>query len=118
LPERRVLYLIWKKPWMTVSRDTYIARTLSLVGWRTVGHDARVRYPALDITAGLLRRTDVVLFSSEPFPFTETHLEEFAGAYPCPGVRLAAIDAQMVSWYGSRAIAGLRYLKDFAAGIG
>ncbi|MCH6591378.1 MAG: ABC transporter substrate-binding protein [Proteobacteria bacterium] len=118
LPKRSVLYLIWKKPWMTVSRDTYIARTLSLVGWRTVGHDARVRYPAVDITAALLRRTDVVLFASEPFPFTETHMEEFAGAYPCRGVRLAAIDAQMVSWYGSRAIAGLRYLEDLAAGIG
>ncbi len=118
LPKRSVLYLIWKKPWMTVSRDTYIARTLSLVGWRTVGHDAHVRYPAVDITPALLRRTDVVLFASEPFPFTETHMEAFAGAYPCRDVRLAAIDAQMVSWYGSRAIAGLRYLKDFAAGIG
>ena len=118
LRERSVLYLIWKKPWMTVSRDTYIARTLSLVGWRTVGHDRHVRYPAVDITPGLLGRTDVVLFSSEPFPFKESHLEEFAAAYPCPDVRLAAIDAQMVSWYGSRAIAGLRYLKDFAAGIG
>ena len=117
LRERSVLYLIWKKPWMTVSRDTYIARTLSLVGWRTVAHDADVRYPAVDITAGLFEETDVVLFSSEPFPFTEKHMEEFAGAYPCQGVRLAAIDAQMVSWYGSRAIAGLRYLKDFAAGI-
>ncbi|MCH7956544.1 MAG: ABC transporter substrate-binding protein [Proteobacteria bacterium] len=117
LRERSVLYLIWKKPWMTVSRDTYIARTLSLVGWRTVGHDADVRYPAVDITEGLLEDTDVVLFSSEPFPFKESHLEEFAAAYPCPDVRLAAIDAQMVSWYGSRAIAGLRYLKDFAAGI-
>ncbi len=102
---------------MTVSRDTYIARTLSLVRWQTVGHDRHVRYPAIDITAGLLRGTDVVLFASEPFPFTETHLEAFAGAYPCRGVRLAAIDAQMVSWYGSRAIAGLRYLEDFAAGL-
>ena len=101
-----------------VSRDTYIARTLALVGWRTVGHDADVRYPAVDITHGLLEETDVVLFASEPFPFTETHMEEFAGAYPCQDVRLAAIDAQMVSWYGSRAIAGLRYLEDLAAGIG
>jgi ABC-type Fe3+-hydroxamate transport system substrate-binding protein len=117
LPERDVLYLIWKKPWMTVSRDTYIARTLSLVGWRTVGHDADVRYPAVDITAELLRGTDVVLFASEPFPFTEAHMEAFAADYPCRDARLAAIDAQMVSWYGSRAIAGLKYLKDFAAGI-
>ncbi len=115
LPGRSVLYLIWRKPWMTVSRDTYIARTLSLVRWQTVGDDTGVRYPAVDITPGLLERTDVVLFGSEPYPFTATHMEAFAGAYPCQGVRLAAIDAQMVSWYGSRAIPGLRYLEDFAA---
>jgi len=31
---RRVLYCIWQDPWMTVSRDTYIARMLELVGWQ------------------------------------------------------------------------------------
>ena len=31
LPSRRVLYLIWRDPWMTVSSDTYISRTLALV---------------------------------------------------------------------------------------
>jgi ABC-type Fe3+-hydroxamate transport system substrate-binding protein len=36
LPRRRVLYLIWKDPWMTVSRDTYISRTLALFGLDTV----------------------------------------------------------------------------------
>lgn len=27
-----VLYLIWREPWMTVCRDTYISRMLALVG--------------------------------------------------------------------------------------
>ena len=35
-PPASVLYLIWREPWMTVSRDTYISRTLALVGWETV----------------------------------------------------------------------------------
>jgi hypothetical protein len=35
LPRRDVLYLIWRKPWMTVSRDTYISRMLALIGWDT-----------------------------------------------------------------------------------
>ena len=40
LPERRVLYLIWKEPWMTVSADTYIARMLAKIRWR-IEHDYR-----------------------------------------------------------------------------
>ena len=31
LPRRRVLYFIWKKPWMGISRGTYIANALALV---------------------------------------------------------------------------------------
>jgi len=29
LPERRVLYLIWKRPWMTISADTYVSNMLA-----------------------------------------------------------------------------------------
>ena len=36
LADERVLYLIWREPWMTVARDTYIAATLAEVGWSTV----------------------------------------------------------------------------------
>jgi ABC-type Fe3+-hydroxamate transport system substrate-binding protein len=37
LPRERVLYVIWKSPWMTISRDTYIARTLAARGSRSQG---------------------------------------------------------------------------------
>lgn len=121
-PERRVLYLIWQDPWMTVSRDTYVSRMLALVGWRTVAHDPATRYPAVTIDAALLREVDIVLFSSEPFPFTEQHLDAFrtAHSWPSPGggPALALVDGEMLSWYGSRAIAGLTYLRDKAAGLG
>lgn len=112
LPRRRVLYLIWKDPWMTVSRDTYISRMLDLVNWETVGDDPRVRYPTIDLDGSILDGTDLVLFSSEPFPFRKRHLEAFSERFP--GVRFTVIDAEMVSWYGSRAIKGLQYLRDFA----
>ena len=115
LPERRVLYLIWKDPWMTVSGDTYISRTLGLVNWRTARHDDTVRYPVLDMDAELLDACDLVLFSSEPFPFAEAHLEEFGAAFPAHAAKARLIDAEMVSWYGSRAIAGLDYLRRLAA---
>lgn len=115
-PERRVLYLIWKRPWMTVSQNTYIASMLALFGMRTVCHDPQRRYPEVTIDAALLAETDLVLFSTEPFPFATKHRDAFARQFQIDGQpRLLAIDGKMVSWYGSRAIDGLRYLRSFAA---
>jgi len=114
LPERRVLYLIWKDPWMTVSPDTYISRTLGLVNCRTARHDDAARYPVVDMDAELLDACDLVLFSSEPFPFNEAHLDEFSAAFPAHAAKARLIDAEVVSWYGSRAIAGLDYLYRLA----
>jgi ABC-type Fe3+-hydroxamate transport system substrate-binding protein len=114
LPRRRVLYLIWRDPWMTVSRDTYISRTLGLVNWRTAGHNDAERYPVVDMDEELLGACDLVLFSSEPFVFTGEHVEEFGAAFPAHAAKARLIDAEMVSWYGSRAIAGLDYLRCLA----
>lgn len=113
-PERRVLYLIWKEPWMTVSSETYISRMLALARWRTVPEETASRYPAIALEEGLLSRCARVLFSSEPFPFSSSHLEAFRGAFPAHADKARLIDAQMVSWYGSRAIAGIDYLRRFA----
>ena len=115
LPSRRVLYLIWKEPWMTVSRDTYISRTLSLVHWETAAHDPGTRYPEVELDAALLAGVDLVLLASEPFPFKPEHGALVRTAPGGDRVPIALIDAEMVSWYGSRAIRGLRYLAEFAA---
>ena len=48
-PKRQVLYLIWRKPWMGISRDTYIARLLALVGWETLPVESARRYPELKL---------------------------------------------------------------------
>ena len=114
-PPRRVLYLIWKEPWMTVSRDTYISRTLALVRWETAAHDPGVRYPEVALDERLLAGVDLVLLSTEPYPFKPGHAALVRAAPGGSGVPVALIDAEMVSWYGSRAIRGLRYLEDFAA---
>lgn len=114
-PKRRVLYLIWRNPWMTVSRDTYVSRTLALVNFLTACDDPGRRYPELALGPELLAGVDLVLLSSEPFPFKERHIAEIracAGAR-CPSVRL--FDGEMASWYGSRAIRAMDYLARFAA---
>ena len=110
-PAERVLYLIWRHPWMTVGPDTYIARMLALVGWQAWSPPDTARYPTLRLE-GAAGRVDRVLLSSEPYPFRERHLAEVRAALPSVPVEL--IDGEQVSWYGSRAITGVGYLADYA----
>ncbi len=113
-PRRRVLYLIWREPWMGISRETYISRTLALVGWETLPAESAARYPTLEMERSLLDPADLILFSSEPYRFQPADLAAFAQEYACPPEKLRRIDGEMTSWYGSRAIQGLRYLGQFA----
>lgn len=106
-----VLYLIWKEPWMTVSRDTYISRTLALAGWDTVPAGATARYPQIMLDEDLLQDAQRVLLSSEPYRFRDRDLEELRALPIMRGKTLALIDGEMTSWYGNRAIAGLDYLR-------
>ena len=110
--KKSVLYLIWKDPWMTVARDTYVSRTLGLFGLQTVPEHAAARYPKLDHLE--VDGIDLVLLSTEPYRFREPHAKEIR---QLTGKPVSLIDGEMTSWYGSRAIPGLRYLSDFAASL-
>jgi ABC-type Fe3+-hydroxamate transport system substrate-binding protein len=111
MPPQTVLYAIWKKPWMTVSRDTYVSAMLATVGWKTLPAQADKRYPELSDDDSAWRAADRILLSSEPYSFGDEHIkmlrEEQALTQP-----IELIDGEMTSWYGVRAIAGLRYLAD------
>ena len=111
---RTALYLIWKSPWMTISQDTYISRFLSIGGWQTIPHNPTIRYPEIEINNSLLDKVDDVLFSSEPFTFTDAHISVFNKTFANHAQKVRRIDGEMVSWYGSRAIQGLSYLKEFS----
>lgn len=111
----QVLYLIWRAPWMTVSRDTYVSRTLALAGLDTVPDNPGERYPEIAL-ADAARQADAVLLSSEPFPFKDRHLGEVRDVVR--GMRpVVPIDGEMTSWYGSRAPLGLDYLARFREGL-
>ena len=109
LPREAVLYPIWRDPWMTVRRDTYIAAMLAAAGWDTLPTEAASRYPAFDWHAPWLADLQRVLLPSEPYAFTARDAAEVGGLACRPVTR---IDGEMISWYGSRAIAGLRYLGE------
>jgi ABC-type Fe3+-hydroxamate transport system substrate-binding protein len=106
-----VLYLIWKAPWMTVSRDTYIADMLARVGLNTLAPPSERRYPEIDWSTLPAARADLVLFSSEPYRFRERDALAFAREHGLPPSRCRTIDGEMTSWYGPRAIEGLGYLS-------
>ena len=109
----RVLYLIWRAPWMTVGPQTYIARMLAQVGLTAVAPSSAQRYPEVDFDRFGAENFDAVLLSSEPYRFGDAHLRELR-ADPRLGDRpVLMIDGEMTSWYGSRAIAGLEYLREF-----
>jgi ABC-type Fe3+-hydroxamate transport system substrate-binding protein len=112
-----VLYLIWREPWMTVARDTYISRLLAHVGWRTLpaadgGPHGAGRYPTLTGDEPWLAGVREVLLSSEPYAFDASHLEEARAL--CPQARVRLVDGELLSWYGPRTAAGLRYLRTLA----
>ena len=112
LPLEYVLYLIWREPWMTIASDTYISAMLAEVGWETLpgvkgGEVGAARYPAFGWDAPWLPKVERVLLSTEPYRFQDRHIDEVAALAACPAL---LIDGEMASWYGSRVIAGLRYL--------
>jgi len=113
-PARQVCYFCWRDPWMTISRDTYIARSLALLNWHTAGHRDDTRYPEIAVDEALLRDAELFLFSSEPFAFTPDHAAAFASEHGISPARCLIIDGEYTSWYGSRAIPAMRYLLDFA----
>ncbi len=112
----RVLYLIWKDPWMAVASDTYIAQTLACVGWNVTippgGWSGAARYPVIPDIETAAHNVDRVLLSSEPFMFRQQHVAELRDQLNVP---IDLIDGEMTSWYGSRAIRGLAYLRTFRA---
>ncbi|GIV61904.1 MAG: iron ABC transporter [Rhodothermaceae bacterium] len=101
-PACRAAYLIWRDPYMSVGADTFIHDMLYRAGFVNVfGH--RTRYPVVTPDDLRAARPDVILLSSEPYPFRATHREELRAQLPGPAIHL--VDGEPFSWYGSR----LRY---------
>ena len=109
LRKLKVLYLIWKDPWFAVSRDTYVSALLALANLETVPASADVRYPTLATTHSAWQEADCVLLSSEPFAFRQQHADALSHSLQ-PPKPVMLVDGELMSWYGSRAIEGLRYL--------
>lgn len=112
-PPVPVFYAIWREPWMTVNRDTYIHDMLRVCGAANVFADLPDRYPAVTLDEVAARAPRVILLPDEPFRFRAVHVRDFDA---CPGVpavrdgRIHLVDGKPFSWHGPRIGDALRTL--------
>ena len=104
----RVAYLIWRKPYMAAGQHTFINNMLQICGF-TNAIDAE-RYPVVTNDELIATAPEVLLLSSEPYPFTQKHINEFKAILP--NTRVILVNGEMFSWYGSRLVHAPGYFKE------
>jgi ABC-type Fe3+-hydroxamate transport system substrate-binding protein len=98
-PGKRILYLIWQEPYLSVGNDTFIHDMLDRCKFKSVT-DIKLRYPDLSHEEIISLDPEIILLSSEPYPFSGKHLPEFEEKFP--NAMISLVDGEMFSWYGSR----------------
>ena len=110
-PEVTWAYLIWHDPWMTVNAETFVDALLSQAGGRNVFASRAERYPTITPAELAAADPDLVLLSTEPFPFKEHHADELTRLTGLARERFRIVDGEYLSWHGSRTPAGIDYAE-------
>jgi iron complex transport system substrate-binding protein len=110
----RTLYLIWQNPYMGVGSPTYIHSLLTHLGLHNLLAGRQSRYPQLTLEAMQAIDPELLLLSSEPFPFDESHVAALSRHFP--RAQVARVDGEMFSWYGSRMERAMGYLGSRGVG--
>jgi ABC-type Fe3+-hydroxamate transport system substrate-binding protein len=105
----RTAYLIWKAPYMAAGSDTFINDMLRLSGFTNVIDD-RTRYPEITTEELKIKNTELLLLSSEPYPFKQKHIDELQTALP--DTKIILVNGEIFSWYGSRMQYAVEYIKN------
>jgi ABC-type Fe3+-hydroxamate transport system substrate-binding protein len=100
-PKLKTAYLIWKDPCMTVGGDTFISNMLHHAGLHNI-FENETRYPQVTIEQLSIANCQLLLLSSEPYPFKQKHIDELQ--QQLPNTKILLVDGEMFSWYGSRLI--------------
>ncbi len=108
IQKRSALYCIWYNPIMAAGGDTFINEMLNCCGFENLlAYNAR--YPEISIEMLQNLNPEIILLSSEPFPFKQKHLDEIQSH--CPNAKVILVDGEFFSWYGSRLIAAPKYFE-------
>jgi ABC-type Fe3+-hydroxamate transport system substrate-binding protein len=111
----RTAYLIWLDPLMAAGKDTFIEDIMQKVGFENIFADLR-RYPVVTAEQIMDKGCELLLLSSEPFPFNEKHAQMLQPLLPA--VKIELVDGEMFSWYGSRLTLATRYLQELGIRAG
>ncbi len=103
---------IWKNPWMTINKDTYIHDIIRLAGGKNVFAAKPDRYPV--ITLEELGETDVqvVILPDEPYQFTSSDRDELKQFQSFRDSVFILMEGSYLSWYGVRSVKGLEFLRE------
>ena len=102
---RKVAYFIWKSPWMVAAPNTFIDYLLGLNKFKNYFEDLE-RYPEIELS-DIHKDIDIVLLSSEPYPFRSKHVEKLKELFP--DTKVILVDGEYFSWYGSRLSKAFKY---------
>ncbi|ELR72699.1 ABC-type Fe3+-hydroxamate transport system, periplasmic component [Fulvivirga imtechensis AK7] len=105
---KRTLYFIWQNPYMVAGNGTFINEMLQRIGLINAAVHLE-RYPELRISQIGELDPELILLSSEPYPFKEKHIETFMDL--CPNANVQVVDGEMFSWYGSRLLGAVDYFN-------
>ncbi len=106
----KVGYFIWREPWMVVGANTFINSMIELNGWKNCFIKEEGRYPEININNLKGLDLDLILLSSEPFPFKQKHIAEISNYSKA---RIEIVNGEFFSWYGSRSLLTFDYFEKF-----
>lgn len=105
-----VAYFIWRKPFMVAGSNTFINDMLSHCGFNNVfANSNSMRYPEVNEQQIAEIKPELILLSSEPYPFKEKHIDELQSI--CPEAKIIIVDGELFSWYGSRLLRTPAYFE-------
>jgi len=107
--DKKVAYLIWRKPYMVAGKNTFIDEVLMINGMNNVITENR--YPEITLQKLKTANCELLLLSSEPYQFSEKHIAEIQEVLP--GIKILLVDGEMFSWYGSRLVKSVQYFFEF-----
>lgn len=103
---KKVLYLIWKNPYMAAGGRTFIDSLLKENNFENVFSETSVRYP--EVKEDDFTKADLILISTEPYPFKENDITFFKNKFK---KEVKLVDGEFFSWYGSRLINAFKYFE-------
>lgn len=112
---KSIAYFIWRNPYMTAGRNTFINTILKFCGLVNVFNNSLDRYPIVNKSDLRREKPDYIFLSSEPFPFKQKHIKEIKDI--CPNSQILLVDGEMFSWYGSRLLLAPKYIKELLASL-